>query len=147
MIVDQGPDFPQEIYDTLRSYAHASSSRSDEQSTLVAEDELVPGLFYFRPQEVGTTRALNSYKGDHRAFQYLTPRIRITPRDHVTMGTVRTPAVPNMMHFICSPARALEVIQEARELGWIGERTGTDGKLGDVAHLIFEPIPVSLTLS
>lgn len=61
----------------------------------------------------------------HR-FQYLTPRVRLTPRDLVDTKLDR----PDMLHFICSPKRASEIMSEAREISnW-------------TPLTIYEPIPV-----
>ncbi|KAJ3762889.1 Ribokinase-like protein [Lentinula raphanica] len=93
MIVDKGYDFPSEIEDKLKTYG---------------ED-----MWFFRPQkEAQTTRALNLYTGDHRGFKYLTPRIRITPRDLVNTTLDR----PKMLHFICSPSRAFVIVSETKDL-------------------------------
>ncbi|KAL4081913.1 Ribokinase-like protein [Scleroderma yunnanense] len=82
-------DFPQDIQDKLISYG--------------------ADMWHFRDHDNrGTTRALNAYRGDHRGFQYLTPRIRLTPRD-LRETRLTWPAV---IHFICSPVRALQVISE-----------------------------------
>ncbi|KAJ3824288.1 Ribokinase-like protein [Lentinula raphanica] len=93
MIVDKGYDFPSEIEDKLKTYG---------------ED-----MWFFRPQkEAQTTRALNLYAGDHRGFKYLTPRIRITPRDLVNTTLDR----PKMLHFICSPSRAFVIVSETKDM-------------------------------
>ncbi|KAI0069038.1 Ribokinase-like protein [Artomyces pyxidatus] len=106
MIVDQGHDFPEDIETTLRSYG----------------DE----MWWFRRQPgLETTRALNFYRGDHRGFQYLTPRVRITPRD-----LTDTPlAFPATLHFICSPSRAAVIASEIKEISSWAPIT------------IYEPIP------
>ncbi|KAJ3909214.1 Ribokinase-like protein [Lentinula edodes] len=96
MIVDKGYDFPSEIENKLKAYGDQ--------------------MWLFRPQnEARTTRAMNIYRGDHRGFEYLTPRIRITPRDLTNTALDR----PRMLHFICSPLRASTIISEAEEVeGW-----------------------------
>ena len=60
------------------------------------------------------------------SFQYLTPRIRITPKDLVDSPLRR----PTTLHFICSPSRALAITSEVHE----------DPDWNPVA--IYEPIPV-----
>ncbi|KAF8076165.1 Ribokinase-like protein [Lyophyllum atratum] len=91
MIVDRGHDFPASIQAKLLEYG------SD--------------LWMFRDQpNCSTTRALNSYRGEHRNFEYITPRIRITPKD---LHGTRIP-VPRALHFICSPTRASAIISEVR---------------------------------
>ncbi|KAI9466751.1 Ribokinase-like protein [Lactarius psammicola] len=93
MIVDKGVDFPPEIDAALKAYG---------------ED-----MWLFRDQSpAGTTRALNQYKGDHRGFQYLTPRMRITPRDLIETSLFR----PATLHFICSPTRAAVIVSQVAEV-------------------------------
>ncbi|KAG8218408.1 Ribokinase-like protein [Butyriboletus roseoflavus] len=102
MIIDKGDDFPHHVHQKLLSYGH--------------------DMWLFREHtNRKTTRALNSYRGDLRNFEYLTPRIRLSPRDlHVTRLSH-----PATLHFICSPTRALQVISE---VDWN-------------PIIIFEPIP------
>ncbi|KAF5393902.1 hypothetical protein D9757_000213 [Collybiopsis confluens] len=106
MIVDKGYDFPSDIESKLKLYGD--------------------DMWLFRSQtQAQTTRALNIYKGDQRGFQYLTPRIRITPRDLVKTPLER----PRSLHFICSPARASVILSEVPEIhGWN-------------PFVIYEPIP------
>ncbi|KAG0705445.1 Ribokinase-like protein [Suillus ampliporus] len=106
MIVDRGNDFPQEIHNRLLTYG------SD--------------LWHFRDDlNRVTTRSMNSYRGEYRGFEYITPRIRLTPRDLVGTRLMR----PASVHFICSPKRAHEIISEIQGIeGWN-------------PTTIFEPIP------
>ncbi|KAK2466525.1 hypothetical protein APHAL10511_002167 [Amanita phalloides] len=92
MVVDKGHDFPTNIYSALIGYGEE--------------------MWLFRNREDGiTTRALNSYRGEHREFQYLTTRIRLTPRDlHLTRL-----ARPKILHFICSPTRASIIMSEVSD--------------------------------
>ncbi|KAF8917788.1 Ribokinase-like protein [Mucidula mucida] len=93
MVVDRGHDWPSYVQKDLERYG------SD--------------IWMFRDQpDAKTTRALNSYMGDHRSFDYLTPRIRITPRD--LKGTRLAGAT--RLHFICSPSRASAIMSEVREV-------------------------------
>ncbi|EAU84575.2 hypothetical protein CC1G_00094 [Coprinopsis cinerea okayama7 len=109
MIIDKGRDFPLEIEQKLLQYGKEMWSFRDQPNAL-------------------TTRALNSYLGEHRNFQYTTPRIRITPRDLEPLGIVK----PRTLHFICSPTRAATIISEVKMVkGW-------------EPITIYEPIPVSL---
>jgi len=129
MVVDRGYDFPLSMQTELDSYG------SD--------------MWLFRDHpDIGTTRAINSYKGELRrfcgdlyvlfaatcepeaigffSFAYLTPRIRIMPKN-LTNTKLAQPAV---LHFICSPARAASILSEVREVdGWF-------------PTTIYEPIPV-----
>ncbi|KAH9999424.1 Ribokinase-like protein [Russula vinacea] len=96
MIVDKGVDFPQPIDAALKTYGES--------------------MWLFREQPgTATTRSLNTYTGDHRDFQYLTPRIRITPCDLTDTPLCR----PTTLHFICSPTRAAVIMSEVAQIeGW-----------------------------
>lgn len=124
MIIDRGTDFPPSIQSKLAAYGSEMWLLRDHSDR-------------------GTTRALNSYRGDHRrsllslcrgwhevnlnsSFEYLTPRIRISPRDLENTVLAR----PATLHFICSPSRAASIMCEVRDVeGWS-------------PITIYEPIPV-----
>ncbi|KAG8830343.1 hypothetical protein FRC17_005029 [Serendipita sp. 399] len=104
MIVDRGHDFQPSVQETLNSYGNR--------------------MWIFRDhQDRETTRALNLYRGEHRGFEYLTPRLRITPKDYTDEQRGR------YLHFICSPKRAKEIMSQ---VGGIPEWDPVT---------IFEPIP------
>ncbi|KAG1753821.1 Ribokinase-like protein [Suillus paluster] len=106
MIVDRGNDFPQEIQDRLLTYGSDTWHFRDDLDRV-------------------TTRSRNFYRGEYRGFEYITPRIRLTPRDLDGTRLMR----PASVHFICSPTRALQIISEIQESrGWN-------------PTAIFEPIP------
>ncbi|TDL29323.1 Ribokinase-like protein [Rickenella mellea] len=94
MIIDRGNDFSQTFQESLESFG----------------DEM--WCFRDQPQRL-TTRAVNIYRGDHRGFQYLTPRIRITPND---LHGTRLAEAKNL-HFICSPSRAMDIMNEVQKTG------------------------------
>ncbi|KDQ64817.1 hypothetical protein JAAARDRAFT_64637 [Jaapia argillacea MUCL 33604] len=106
MVVDRGHDFPDAIQQKLLSYGQ--------------------DMWLFRDNpDCPTTCALNSYRGDHRGFEYLTPRIRITPHDLVNTRLERS----RILHFICSPSRAAAIMSEVQAIdGWL-------------PITIYEPIP------
>jgi hypothetical protein len=127
MIIDRGNDFPPSMQKKLDSYGSE--------------------MWLFRDHaDIGTTRAMNSYRGDHRRFRedlysfpqrpmlmhldrsfcYTTPRIRLTPQDL----TKTQLAQPITLHFICSPSRAHSILSEIREIDVWSPIT------------IYEPIPV-----
>lgn len=65
------------------------------------------------------------------SFEYLTPRIQITPKDLAYPSEFSR---PSQLHFICSPQRAADIIGEIKRVdGW-------------KPLTIYEPIPVSVTL-
>ncbi|KAI0356585.1 Ribokinase-like protein [Trametes cingulata] len=96
MIIDRGNDFPQHIQEALDAYG--------------------ADMWLYRDNpDRGTTRAINAYRGEHRGFEYLTPRIRISPRDLAGTRLAR----PRIIHFICSPTRAGAIVSEVKqENGW-----------------------------
>ncbi|KAG8795133.1 hypothetical protein FRC12_017635 [Ceratobasidium sp. 428] len=108
-LVDRGADFPAWVQQELDHYG------SD--------------MWHFRDQAtVQTTRAVNRYHGDNRDFDYLTPRIRLTPKD--LLGTPLES--PRQIHFVCSPARASQIIHDA----------DTYGTADWAPFTIYEPIPI-----
>jgi len=96
MVIDRGTDFPPLMHERLKLYGSE--------------------MWFFRNQaDCVTTRALNSYRGDHRNFEYTTPRIRIAPHDllHTRLERCVT------LHFVCSPWRAAGILKEIEEVqGW-----------------------------
>ncbi|PPQ77752.1 hypothetical protein CVT25_011187 [Psilocybe cyanescens] len=106
MIVDEGHDFPDRIKQELLNYGKE--------------------MWMFRKQpHLATTRAINSYRGEFRGFEYRTPRLRLTPKDFVGTELER----PKILHFICSPSRASSIMSEA------GLQAGWD------PITVYEPIP------
>ncbi|BGP16580.1 hypothetical protein JCM10213v2_004582 [Rhodosporidiobolus nylandii] len=85
ILVDRGSDWPQEMGEALKQYG--------EEMWIYRE----------KPGEK-TTRAINSYMGEQRGFEYLTPRTRLEPKD--LPAPLRT---SNYLHFVCSPTRALVI--------------------------------------
>ncbi|KDN37784.1 hypothetical protein RSAG8_09939, partial [Rhizoctonia solani AG-8 WAC10335] len=109
-IVDRGVDFPTSVQQELDHYGSE--------------------MWYFRDQpENKTTRAVNRYTGKLRDFDYLTPRIRLTPKD--LPGTPLES--PHQLHFVCSPARATQITDG------VDVYSARDGK----PLTIYEPIPIS----
>ncbi|CAE6419714.1 unnamed protein product [Rhizoctonia solani] len=109
-IVDRGFDFPATVQQELDHYGSE--------------------MWYFRDQsDSKTTRALNRYIGETRDFVYLTPRIRLTPKD--LTGTPLES--PSQIHFVCSPARASQIMRDADQHGVKDWKPFT----------IYEPIPIS----
>lgn len=107
-LVDRGTDFPAWVQQKLDHYG------SD--------------MWYFRDQtSTQTTRAVNRYHGELRHFDYLTPRIRLTPKD--LPGTSLESA--RQIHFVCSPTRASQIMNDADTYG----ATEWD------PFTIYEPIP------
>ena len=126
MIIDRGRDFPADIYAALVKYG--------EQ------------MWLFRDRDDGlTTRVLNLYQGEQSQsvwltwdfwpflissrLQYLTPRVRITPRDLDGTKLSR----PRAVHFICSPLRAAVIMSQVREIEDWDPVT------------IYEPVPVCIS--
>ncbi|CAD6907521.1 unnamed protein product [Tilletia caries] len=133
MVVDRGDDFPAAVQAALDAYDRSiPSSRPSVSSS----------MWKYRPRTDGhgTTRALNIYEGQQRGFKYLTPKLRLDPRDLLyDSGDGRHQLLlPTHIHFICSPERARLIIDEIEEL--LRDRTATNA--GRPA-LIWEPIPDS----
>ncbi|GAA5959282.1 hypothetical protein JCM21900_003914 [Sporobolomyces salmonicolor] len=84
ILVDRGNDWPREVEQRLNAYG--------------------PMWIYREKPDEPTTRALNLYTGEHRDFEYLTPRTRLEPKD--LPSQLRT---SHYLHFVCSPTRALVI--------------------------------------
>ncbi|KAI0751412.1 Ribokinase-like protein [Daedaleopsis nitida] len=106
MIIDRGHDFPAHIQQALDAFGQDIWLYRDDPSR-------------------DTTRALNAYRGEHRGFEYLSPRLRITPRYLANTKLSR----PRILHFICSPSRAAAIMSEVKE----------DDKWHPIT--VYEPIP------
>ncbi|KAI0650075.1 Ribokinase-like protein [Trametes meyenii] len=96
VIIDRGNDFPPDIQNALDAFG--------------------ADMWLFRDDPAReTTKAINTYRGEVRGFDYRTPRVRLTPRDLVGTKLAR----PKIVHFICSPARAAAILSEIKEEeGW-----------------------------
>jgi sugar/nucleoside kinase (ribokinase family) len=104
-----GNDFPTNLLPTLHSL----------ETTLVLRND---------PQR-STTRGWNSYgPGDHRAFEYLTPKKRLEARDLVQVGLGAARGV----HLICSPARAKRLVEEL---------LAGEGSRDTKPLMVWEPVP------
>jgi hypothetical protein len=96
MVVDRGTDFPESVQAELDGFGNA--------------------MWLFRDHtDRPTTRSLNTYRAGHRTFEYLTPRIQVTPRDFESTRFAR----PLTLHMICAPSRAADIIAEIASVpGW-----------------------------
>lgn len=107
MIIDRGADFTAEHEGLLAAFGR---------------------MWHFRSREGPTTRALNVYRGDHRGFEYLSPKRRLDPADLLAAS----PTLPRWIHLVCSPERAA------------ASRTALALALAR-CNLVYEPIPDSCT--
>lgn len=72
--------------------------------------------------------ATHRFTAGRKSFQYLTPRLRITPRDLLATSL----SCPATLHFVCSPTRAAVIMTQVAEVeGWS-------------PISIYEPIPVCM---
>lgn len=123
MTIDRGSDFPQAIQDKLNTFSKGSN-----------------GLWRWRERKQGgTTRAVNIYRGEQRGFEYLSEKIRLDPihllEEAAPSGNV-SGNLPRFIHFICSPQRALQIVDQVDEL----QDHWNDRKR---PKLVWEPIPDS----
>ncbi|SPO26480.1 related to MAK32 protein [Ustilago trichophora] len=122
MIVDRGSDWRVEDQAVLDQFNRTVIPNHDERS-----------MWHFRSRPDGTTRAVNIYKGEQRGFDYLSPKIRLEPKDLMECTAV----LPQWIHLICSPERALETIAQ------IEETRNQKEAAKEWPKLIYEPIPDS----
>ncbi len=69
-------------------------------------------MWHYRTRNDGTTRAVNIYKGEQRGFDYLSPKIRLEPKDLLQCSPTSPARLPEWIHLICSPERALETVSQ-----------------------------------
>lgn len=123
MIVDRGCDWKSEHQQVLDCYDQTPKEATSRS------------MWHFRKRPDGTTRAVNLYTGDQRGFEYLSPKIRLDPSDLFRCSPLTPPRLPDWIHLICSPERALQAIAEMRG---ICEQAGQP-----FPKLVYEPIPDS----
>jgi len=118
-IVDVGSDFPSNFRSTIESWQTACLFREDANRL--------------------TTRAWNAYSGEneHRAFKYLTPKIRL---DQNSLSPVQVMA--DSFHFVCSSERCISLtkgIMQRRETTQTVSRNNGEGQ--GAALMVWEPVP------
>ncbi|SPO26760.1 related to MAK32 protein [Ustilago trichophora] len=125
MIVDRGCDWKLQDQSVLDRFNRTVTPNHQERS-----------MWHFRSRPDGTTRAVNIYKGEQRGFDYLSPKIRLEPKDLIEC----TGVLPQWIHLICSPERALETIAQIEDI-----RSRKEGEEGakEWPRLVYEPIPDS----
>lgn len=122
MIVDRGCDWDSQHQQSLESYNEATSPPCRS-------------MWHFRKRADGTTRALNLYKGDLRGFEYLSPKIRLDPKDLLQCSPSTPARLPNWIHLICSPERALAAFADMESIcSQVGQA---------FPKIVYEPIPDS----
>lgn len=122
MIVDRGFDWRVEDQAVLDQFNPTVTPNHEERS-----------MWHFRSRPDATTRAVNIYKGEQRGFDYLSPKIRLEPKDLIECTRV----LPQWIHLICSPERALETIAQIQDIP--SQKEGEK----EWPKLIYEPIPDS----
>ncbi|KAJ1549488.1 hypothetical protein HK405_001160 [Cladochytrium tenue] len=100
MVIDDGGDIPPSMRVALDNFADPDHLGAG------------PWLWRRRPDGRGTTRALNTYAGEHRGFEYLSPKLRLNPIDLVDDAST-PPSLPAYLHAVCSPRRLLEMASQA----------------------------------
>lgn len=129
MIIDRGVDWKPKDQAVLDRFNRTpfSSHSSPQQSG--------PSMWHYRSRPDNTTRAVNIYRGEHRGFDYLSPKIRLEPSDLLACSPTTPSKLPEWIHLICSPERALETISQVDAIL---------AHSGDTfPSLVYEPIPDS----
>lgn len=125
MIIDRGCDWRLQHQEVLNRYDQTPYPRGPSSRS----------MWHFRTRPDGTTRALNLYTGDQRGFEYLSPKIRLDPIDLLQSSPLTPPRLPDWIHLICSPERALEAFADMRSI------CRQNGQL--FPKIVYEPIPDS----
>lgn len=124
MIIDRGCD-----------WRPADQAVLDQFNRTPSQEE--GSMWHYRSRPDRTTRAVNIYKGEHRGFDYLSPKIRLEPSDLLQCCPTEPKRLPEWIHLICSPERALETINQ------IDAHLSQGAGLESFPKLVYEPIPVS----
>ncbi|SJX63527.1 related to MAK32 protein [Sporisorium reilianum f. sp. reilianum] len=127
MIIDRGSDW--------RTQDQAVLDRFNRTAASPSPDAQGSSMWHYRSRPDGTTRAVNIYKGEQRGFDYLSPKIRLEPSDLLQCSPSIPPRLPEWIHLICSPERALETISQ---IDAVFAQTKAD-----FPKLVYEPIPDS----
>ncbi len=127
MVIDRGIDWRPQYQAVLDQFDRSSAEARPSS------------MWHYRSRSDGTTRAVNIYKGEHRGFNYLSPKIRLEPRDLLECSPASPPQLPDWIHLICSPERALETISQIDDILSQQKATGT----AVLPKLVYEPIPDS----
>lgn len=127
MVIDRGSDW--------RDQDQAVLDRFDRSTAEAGPSS----MWHYRSRPDGTTRAVNIYKGEQRGFKYLSPKIRLEPKDLLECSPADPARLPEWIHLICSPERALETISQIDHILAKSE----NGKAKAFPKLIYEPIPDS----
>ncbi|CDR88503.1 related to MAK32 protein [Sporisorium scitamineum] len=133
MIIDRGSDWRTQDQAVLDQFNRTPSSPGSSAA------EGPSSMWHYRSRPDGTTRAANIYKGEHRGFDYLSPKIRLEPSDLLQCSPSTPPRLPDWIHLICSPERALETISQIDAALGRKQGIGTPG----FPKLVYEPIPDS----
>ncbi|KAL6236981.1 hypothetical protein BDW75DRAFT_205320 [Aspergillus navahoensis] len=116
-IVDVGSDFPPEVLDVIEAWDTDCMIRRD------------PGRL--------TTRAWNGYgPNEKRAFQYLTPKLRLEP-----YMLSDTQVLSKTFHMVCSSSRCISIVRDILQ-----RRKGLPGSPIEKPIFVWEPVPDMCTL-
>ncbi|KAL4978438.1 Ribokinase-like protein [Aspergillus desertorum] len=111
-IVDIGSDFPSEVLDVIKAWDTDCVIRRDHGRL--------------------TTRAWNSYgPNEKRAFQYLTPKLRIEP---YMLSDVQL--LSKTFHMVCSSSRCISIVRDILQC-----REGLPGHPSKRPIFVWEPVP------
>ncbi|GAK64701.1 ribokinase-like protein [Moesziomyces antarcticus] len=133
MVIDRGCDWKPEDQQVLDRYDQTAATTSAVGP---------PSMWHYRSRPDRTTRAVNIYTGEHRGFDYLSPKIRLEPSDLLACSPCAPPALPQWIHLICSPERALETIAQINAV-LNAEKSPGARSASSFPKLVYEPIPDS----
>ncbi|EPQ25830.1 uncharacterized protein PFL1_06505 [Pseudozyma flocculosa PF-1] len=142
MIIDTGTDFHPDIRAALERFDRTAPGHSP-MVLAAGREGRPPSMWHFRQRDGQTTRAVNVYRGEHRGFEYLTPKVRLEVRDLVLASPTTPPTLPRWIHMICTPQRARDIIQhiDANLAAATAADLAQTKSLGP--RLVYEPIPDS----
>lgn len=132
VIIDRGVDWSSSDQAVLDQFNRTPSSSQSQVSF---------SMWHYRSRPDRTTRALNIYRGDHRGFDYLSKKIRLEPSDLLACSPSDPPRLPQWIHLVCSPERALETISQVDAI--LEQQKHKQEQKPSFPKLVYEPIPDS----
>ncbi|CAO1631167.1 unnamed protein product [Parajaminaea phylloscopi] len=135
MVVDRGTNWKQEWQQRLDEFTVTAPRCGSvvDMSRLSGHS-----MWHFRQRaDAETTKAVNVYTGEQRGFDYITPRLRLEPRDLIS---ATSGSLPEWVHCVCSPERLRAILSQIHEID--SARRATD-PTSRRTRVCWEPMPDS----
>ncbi len=123
MIIDRGKDWPKWAQEILDVFGDNFVYRDDASRVTTKVNDYLPCIL----TSLMIMQALNSYHGQVRDFEYITPKRTLMPKDLFDLSIY-----PQYLHIVASPERIPKVAEEISTLSKV-----------QAPRMLYEPIPYS----